>query len=107
MVSNAIKFSSPGGQIILGLGAGPDVVEVFVQDTGQGIAADDLDKVFASYEQTKTLATAGEHGAGLGLSIAKKLVEQHGGEIWVDSRPGVGSRFTFSLPRAEPPEAGA
>ena len=104
LVSNAIKFSSPGGQIILGLGAGPDVVEVFVQDTGQGIAADDLDKVFASYEQTKTLATAGEHGAGLGLSIAKKLVEQHGGEIWVDSRPGVGSRFTFSLPRAEPPE---
>ena len=103
LVSNAIKFSSPGGTIILGLGAGPDLVEVFVQDTGQGIAPDDLEKVFASYEQTKTLATAGEHGAGLGLSIAKKLVEQHGGEIWVDSRPGVGSRFTFSLPRTDPP----
>lgn len=73
-------------------------VRVSVQDTGQGIAPEDLDKVFASYEQTKTLATAGEHGAGLGLSIAKKLIEEHGGEIWVESREGVGSRFTFSLP---------
>ncbi|MGE0711398.1 MAG: ATP-binding protein [Planctomycetota bacterium] len=98
LISNAIKYSSQGGTIVLALRRHDGFVQVSVEDTGQGIAADDLDKVFASYEQTKTLATAGEHGAGLGLSIAKALVEQHGGEIWVESVVGVGSRFTFSLP---------
>lgn len=103
LVSNAIKFSTSGGAIALRLKASSTRVEVSVQDSGQGIAPEDLEKVFASYEQTKTQATAGEHGAGLGLSIAKKLVELHGGEIWVESKPGVGSRFTFSLQRTEPP----
>lgn len=103
LVSNAIKFSTTGGSIALRLKANSSRVEVSVQDTGQGIAPEDLEKVFASYEQTKTRATAGEHGAGLGLSIAKKLVELHGGDIWVESKPGVGSRFTFSLQRTTPP----
>lgn len=104
LVSNAIKFSSSGGAIAIRLKASSSRVEVSVQDSGQGIAPEDLEKVFASYEQTKTQATAGEHGAGLGLSIAKKLVELHGGEIWVESKPGVGSRFTFSLTRTTAPE---
>ncbi|MBL4850524.1 MAG: FHA domain-containing protein [Planctomycetes bacterium] len=105
LVSNAIKYSTSGGMITLRVKPAGKEVEVSVQDTGQGIASDDLDKVFASYEQTKTQATAGEHGAGLGLSIAKKLVELHGGQIWVESKPGVGSRFTFSLQRTSPPSA--
>jgi signal transduction histidine kinase/pSer/pThr/pTyr-binding forkhead associated (FHA) protein len=100
LISNAIKYSSQGGQILLTVSREGDVARVAVQDTGQGIAPEDLDKVFETYEQTKTQATAGEHGAGLGLSIAKKLIEQHGGKIWVESKKGTGSRFTFSLPLA-------
>ena len=99
LISNAIKYSSQG-TITLSLERKGKQVEVAVQDTGQGIAPDEIDKVFAKYEQTRTLATAGEHGAGLGLSIAKRLVEEHGGQIWVESQQGVGSRFTFSLPLA-------
>ncbi|HBP18325.1 MAG TPA: hypothetical protein DEA08_11105 [Planctomycetes bacterium] len=99
LISNAIKYSSQG-TITLSLERKGKQVEVAVQDTGQGIAPDEIDKVFAKYEQTRTLATAGEHGAGLGLSIAKRLVEEHGGQIWVESKQGVGSRFTFSLPLA-------
>jgi signal transduction histidine kinase len=104
LVSNAIKYSTSGGMITLRVKPAGEFVEISVQDTGQGIAPDDLDKVFATYEQTRTQATAGEHGAGLGLSIAKKLVELHGGEIWVESKAGVGSRFTFSLQRTPAPD---
>jgi signal transduction histidine kinase len=98
LVSNAIKFSNPGALISLGVRREAELVLVSVADTGQGIESVELDKIFASYEQASARATAGEDGSGLGLSIAKKLIEHHGGKIWVESRPGVGSKFTFSLP---------
>ena len=105
LISNAIKFTpSEGGRITLvvrtegGGGFANGFAVVSVADTGQGIDPDELDRVFERYTQTTTQATAGEHGSGLGLSIAKKLIEQHGGQIWVESKKGLGSIFTFKLP---------
>lgn len=101
LVSNAIKFSSPGGRITLTARREGDRAQVSVADTGLGIEPEDLERIFVSYEQASARATAGEHGSGLGLAIAKKLIEAHGGEIWVESRKGVGSRFSFTLPLGE------
>jgi len=99
LVSNACKFTNPGGTITLQARTTPTSLEISVTDTGQGIAPGELDKVFQRYEQTSAQATAGEKGSGLGLAIAKRLVEMHGGKIWVESKPGVGTRFSFALPR--------
>ena len=99
LVSNAVKFTNPGGTVTLGVGQSrTDVIEVWVLDTGQGIDPSETDRLFGRFEQVSVQPTAGEKGSGLGLSIAKRLVELHGGRIWVESRPGVGSKFTFTLP---------
>jgi signal transduction histidine kinase len=71
---------------------------VSVKDTGQGIAPEDMAKLFGKFEQGRTKATKGEKGTGLGLAIAKKLVELHGGQIFVTSELGKGSRFAFTIP---------
>jgi signal transduction histidine kinase len=76
-----------------------DFVEICVQDTGIGISPEDLARIFLEFEQV-----AGSHqrqlqGTGLGLTLTKKLVELHGGRIWVESEVGRGSTFTFALPR--------
>jgi signal transduction histidine kinase len=98
LVSNAIKFSQTGDAVTLAIQRTTECVEVSVSDTGQGIAPEDLARLFNRFEQGSSKATKGERGSGLGLSIAKKIVELHGGQIWVDSKKGVGSRFTFTLP---------
>ena len=76
-----------------------------VSDTGIGIAAEDVPKLFKSFTQVDSSATRRYSGTGLGLTIARHLVELHGGELWVESEVGAGSSFTFSLPltvEAEP-----
>lgn len=98
LVSNAVKFSSKGGAITLSAREVDGEIQVSVTDTGQGIDASEVDKIFGQFEQASAQATAGERGSGLGLAIAKKLVELHGGRIWVESKKGVGSKFTFTLP---------
>ncbi len=98
LVSNAIKFSRSGAQITISARPVDNTLEVSVADTGQGIAPEELDRLFQRFSQTSTRATGGEQGSGLGLAIAKKIVEMHSGSIWVESEQGVGSRFTFSLP---------
>jgi signal transduction histidine kinase len=103
LVSNAVKFSSKGGTITLSAHDTGEGLELAVVDTGQGIDAADIDKLFGRFEQAGAQATAGERGSGLGLAIAKKLVELHGGRIWVESKKGVGSKFTFTLPLTLPP----
>jgi signal transduction histidine kinase/pSer/pThr/pTyr-binding forkhead associated (FHA) protein len=102
LLANATKFSRTGDTITLGARREGNVVEVWVADTGQGIPADELPKVFGRFQQTSTKATDGQVGTGLGLAIAKKLVEMHGGSIWVESKLGVGTRFAFTLPLDEP-----
>jgi signal transduction histidine kinase len=97
LVSNALKFTETGGAVSVTMRAVPEGVEVSVVDTGPGIEAEEATRLFERWEQGGTGKAAG--GSGLGLAIAKKLVELHGGRIWVESAPGKGARFAFVLPR--------
>ena len=72
-------------------------VQVSVTDTGPGIAAEDRERIFEEFQQTGVGIDQRE-GTGLGLALSKRLVELHGGRIWVESEPGQGSRFVFTLP---------
>jgi signal transduction histidine kinase len=101
LVSNALKFSYPKTTVTVGTRAEGDEVHIFVADQGQGIAEEELPKVFTEFGKTSTRPTGGERSTGLGLAIVKRLVEAHGGRIWVESERGVGSTFTVALPRAE------
>ncbi len=101
LLSNALKFTPKGGRIEVGAGRSngdTPAVRVFVADTGVGIAPSDLARLFDKYEQARSRATRGEKGTGLGLYIARQLIEMHGGTIDVQSEVGQGSTFTFTLP---------
>jgi two-component system phosphate regulon sensor histidine kinase PhoR len=98
LVHNAVKFTPPGGQITVGARpAGEDVI-VSVQDTGVGIPADDLPRIFERFYKSDRARSGG--GTGLGLAIAKHIVQGHGGRIWAESVEGEGSTFSFTLPVA-------
>jgi signal transduction histidine kinase len=99
LLSNAVKFSEKG-QITLRAWADESWVTVSVQDTGIGIAPEDLSKAFAEFVQLDGDLTRRVGGTGLGLPISKHFVEMHGGEMWATSQAGVGSIFYFTLPRA-------
>ena len=104
LIGNALKFTPSGGRITIGATAVDSDVEFFVRDTGPGIPADKVDAVFEKFKQLDRDAAA-RSGYGLGLSICKKIVEIHGGRIWVESQEGHGSRFAFRVPRDGPPPA--
>jgi signal transduction histidine kinase len=97
LLSNAIKFTPEGGRIELRAGLVDGVAEVSVVDTGIGIAPEDHEAVFEEFRQVGTAARKVE-GTGLGLALSRKFIELHGGRIWVTSRVGTGSTFTFTLP---------
>jgi signal transduction histidine kinase len=97
LLSNAVKFTPAGGRIDVSARLADGEVEVSVADTGPGIARGDLGRIFEEFQQTETGARQQE-GTGLGLALSRRLVELHGGRIWVESEPGVGSRFVFTLP---------
>ncbi|OGG52536.1 MAG: hypothetical protein A3F84_25450 [Candidatus Handelsmanbacteria bacterium RIFCSPLOWO2_12_FULL_64_10] len=99
LVSNAIKFTPPEGRVEVEVVPNGEMVSVGVRDTGQGIPAEELETVFDKFYQVGGASVA-RQGAGLGLSIAKHLVELHGGRIWAESEVGVGSTFWFTLPAA-------
>jgi two-component system, OmpR family, sensor histidine kinase VicK len=99
LVSNAIKFSPP--QTIIKLAAQPSEngeVCIVVEDQGRGIAEDNLDMIFERFQQGDASDSRALGGTGLGLAICRRIVQQHGGRIWVESEPGKGSRFLFTLP---------
>jgi signal transduction histidine kinase len=98
LVGNAIKFTREGGDIRVALGRMAHEVVVSVNDTGTGIADDQLPHIFTPYWQADALT---KRGAGLGLSIAKAIVDAHGGRIWVESAAGEGSTFSFTLPASD------
>jgi signal transduction histidine kinase len=100
LLSNAIKFSPPGGRIEVSAEPRDGAVRVGVRDHGEGIAAGDLPKLFRKFSQIDSSATRKAGGTGLGLVICKSIVEQHGGQISVESTPGEGSTFYFTLPSA-------
>jgi PAS domain S-box-containing protein len=97
LIGNAIKFTEPGGSITAGAAAREREVRFWVADTGVGIAPEHLPLVFDRFWQ---VTRSGRHGAGLGLPIAKGIVEAHGGRIGVTSRPGRGTTFWFTIPQA-------
>jgi signal transduction histidine kinase len=100
LINNAIKYSYPNTTITLRARVVDQDVAISVQDQGQGIPAQEVDKLFAEFCKTSVQPTAGEKSTGLGLAIVKRIVELHGGRIWMESKVGIGSTFTFSLPKA-------
>jgi signal transduction histidine kinase len=109
LVSNAVKFSPDGGQIALIARRAEDgLLHIAVTDTGIGIVPDQLDQVFDAFHRgTRRPVAEIPSGTGLGLALAKSIVEMHGGRIWVTSQPDRGSTFTVALPIVRSAEAAA
>jgi signal transduction histidine kinase len=99
IIDNAVSFTDQGGQVGIKAEAVGEKVQVFVADTGIGIPEEDLERVFDRFYQVESHLTRRHEGMGLGLSIARTMIEMHNGEIWCESKEGVGSIFGFSLPK--------
>ena len=99
LLGNALKFTERGGRVTLRAHPGDGCVVFAVEDTGPGISADRLPRLFEQFWQARV---GDRRGVGLGLSIAKGIVDAHGGRIWVESTPGQGTTFWFTIPSAEP-----
>jgi signal transduction histidine kinase len=98
LLSNAVKFTDPGGRVTVSAAVMENEVSVMVEDTGIGIAPEDQARIFEEFEQAAHSSEGDGEGTGLGLAVARKLAELQGGRIRVESTPGEGSRFTFTLP---------
>jgi signal transduction histidine kinase len=98
LLSNAVKFTPEGGRIGISARQVDGSVEISVSDTGIGISHEDQAKIFEEFRQVGSDYAHKTEGTGLGLTLAKKFVELHGGKIWVESEVGKGSRFIFTLP---------
>jgi signal transduction histidine kinase len=97
LVGNAIKFTD-AGKVAIEVAACDDALTFSVRDTGPGIAEADQAKIFEEFRQVDGAITKTKMGSGLGLAITKRIVEMHGGRIWVDSSPGAGATFSFTAP---------
>lgn len=108
LLGNAFEFTPPGGKVWVMAGLEDAhtsaTIRVEVGDTGRGIAPDHHELIFREFAQVDSTASRVHHGTGLGLTIARRYVELHGGRIWVESELGLGSRFFFTLPCAKAPE---
>jgi len=102
LLSNAIKFTPEGGQIRVIASGGVPEVTIKVQDTGPGLSLPERERIFDRFYQVEDSLTRRHGGLGLGLSIVRGLVELHGGRIWVESTPGQGSTFCFTIPGHQP-----
>jgi len=100
LLTNAVKFTPDGGRIDVRARRDADNIVVAVHDTGIGIAPEDREAVFEEFRQVGRDYTNKQEGTGLGLALTRKFVELHGGRIWVESEPGKGSTFTFTIPVA-------
>ena len=99
LLSNAVKFTPDGGTVSVRVASTQDELEVQVQDTGIGLAPDDLERVFSAFEQVDSSYGRQQQGTGLGLALSRELVQLHGGRIWAESDgPGLGTRFTVVVP---------
>ncbi len=101
LVGNAIKFTDEGG-VTIKAGLKDGMFSVAVVDTGPGISEADQAKLFQEFQQADSSTTKKKGGTGLGLAISKRIIEMHGGRVWLESKLGEGSVFTFMVPvRAE------
>jgi signal transduction histidine kinase len=105
LVGNAIKFTDKG-EVKINASAANGSFTVAVRDTGPGIAASDQAKIFEEFQQADNSSTRQKGGTGLGLAIAKRIIEMHGGRLWVESSPGAGSTFAFTVPVRVEQQAG-
>ena len=97
LVGNALKFTEPGGKVHVAAALDDETLRVSVEDTGVGIPKEDLAHIFDRYWHARRKGRA--IGSGLGLAIARGIVEAHGGTIRAESEPGLGSTFSFVIPR--------
>jgi signal transduction histidine kinase len=104
LLSNALKFTPAGGRVTLTAARIDDAVQISVRDTGIGIRGEDQDRIFEEFQQAGPGKAV--EGTGLGLALAKRFVEMHGGRIWLESVVGSGSAFMFTLPLHQPAENG-
>jgi heavy metal sensor kinase len=98
LVDNAIKYTPAGGKVTLSFHADNDWVSLMISDTGIGLSKNELQRIFSRFHRATETRSRNEKGVGLGLSIARSIVEAHGGRINVESTPGQGSTFTIQLP---------
>ncbi|MGM0497741.1 MAG: hybrid sensor histidine kinase/response regulator, partial [Bacteroidota bacterium] len=98
LINNAIKFSFPGSSVFIKIHLEGEKVQVAIQDQGKGIPEDKQATLFQPFQTISSPGTEGEKGTGLGLAIVKRIVEEHGGRIWVESEINKGSEFHFTLP---------
>jgi signal transduction histidine kinase len=101
LINNAIKYTEPGGTVIISLRAADDAVVGAVKDTGIGIAPEDLPRIFEEFYRSEHAKGMDAHGTGLGLAIAKRVADLYGGQLDVESEVGKGSTFHFRFPIAE------
>jgi signal transduction histidine kinase len=99
LLENASKYSPQGSKIEVGARQEGDQIQVWVKDNGSGIPASEHERIFDRFTRLKTENTP--KGLGLGLAYCRLAIQAHGGNIWVDSEVGAGSRFTFSLPSVQ------
>ncbi|MHB8618274.1 MAG: ATP-binding response regulator [Chloroflexota bacterium] len=101
LLSNAVKFTLDGGRVTVTAEISESEVRVAVRDTGIGIKPEDHGRVFEEFQQLDQGPARQQEGTGLGLALVRRLVELHGGQVWVESTPGEGSCFAFTLPMVE------
>jgi len=106
LLDNAAKYSPPGSQIKVSVNAEPERLVIGVSDRGKGLSSSEQTRIFGPFQRLENNRPDQARGAGLGLMVCRRLVEAHGGEIWVESKKGRGSTFFFSLPRRKGTDAG-
>ena len=99
LISNAIKYTEPGGIVVASLTQDADYVIGAVRDTGIGIAAEDLPRIFEEFYRTANAKAICPQGTGVGLAIVKRMIENYGGKVCLESELGQGSKFIFMLPK--------
>jgi len=105
LIDNAVKYSAAGSRVEVSIESDGPEVKVSVRDHGEGIAAEEIPNLFQKFARIASPSTSEIPGTGLGLYIVKGFVVAHGGRVWVDSAPGEGSTFSFTLPVAQTREA--
>ena len=105
LVGNGVKFSHPGGEVRISLSEADGAIRITVRDRGIGIGPEFLGQIFAPFARERGAGTQGERSTGLGLAIVRRIIDAHGGRIWVESEVGVGTAFHIEVPSANDVEA--